>query len=209
MNKDDKNIKDILEKLKDLIKSNEKITDVDFYVFPDLDKKNKKPSKNQPDNKSSKGFKISYHFEKDDNKPKIRIEEGDYDLNKMRDYMKRILYKAMINQRKKRNLKSFKKFDANEFKLEPPKTTDKKSYLEPYTELNRIDDTFKIIMEVPGMTNDDVVLSLINNGKLLLFSAQNKNRRYVKRIELPFKTSMDSTNFEINNGIAIIKLEKE
>jgi HSP20 family molecular chaperone IbpA len=115
----------------------------------------------------------------------------------------------MINQRNQGKSRSIKKFDANEISLDPPKVNEKHGYVEPYTEINRDNDSLEIILEVPGTTIDDIVISFINQGTLLEFSAENQNRRYIKKIELPFKSSLESTDFEINNGLAILKINEE
>jgi hypothetical protein len=58
------------------------------------------------------------------------------------------------------------------------------------------------------MQRDDVSIKFEDKGKKLIFIARNEKRKYRKAIPLLFKSSEQGCELEVNNGIALIKLNK-
>ena len=70
----------------------------------------------------------------------------------------------------------------------------------------QIEGMTEVLLEIPGMNIENVEITFRNNGKNLIFIAQNEVRTYKKTIPLPFKSSESDYEIEVNNGIAIIKV---
>ena len=194
---------DIFDELKKLIKFDSSLFDVDFFLFPESDF-----TKNLNDI-DQKGYKVSYHFETGMDKPDIKIE-GDIDENKLREYLKEFSIDGLphLNKIMKSNKPSNRVYDANQLSLEPCDRNDPSCVVEPYTEINDFEDSSEIIIEIPGISRDDILVNFHEEGQKLTFSAQNEKRNYVKQIQLPFKSSMDHYTLEVNNGIAILKVKR-
>jgi len=176
---------------------------VEFFVFPEPDF-----HKNINDF-DQKGYKVSYHFETGMDKPDVKIE-GDIDENKLREYFKKFNMDDLpqINKIMKSNNTSKMVYDANELSLEPCDRNDPSCEIEPYTEIIDFEDSSEIILEIPGINQNEILVNFHDEGRKLTFSAQNEKRNYVKQIQLPFKSSMDHYTIDVNNGIAILKVKR-
>lgn len=194
---------DIFDEFKKYFKFDSSLFDVEFFLFPES---GFKKDLNELD---QKGYKISYHFEKGMDKPDIKIE-GDIDENKLKEYFKKFNIDEIphINKIMKSNKPSKRVYDANELSLEPCDRNDPSCVVEPYTEINDFEDSSEIIIEIPGINQEDILVNFHDEGRKLTFSAQNEKRNYVKQIQLPFKSSMDNYSIEVNNGIAVLKVKR-
>ena len=194
---------DFFDELKKYFKFDSSLFDVEFFIFPESDFKKDLNDLNQ------KGYKVSYHFEKGMEKPDIKIE-GDIDENKLREYLKKfnVDQDLRFNKIMKSNINSKSVYDANELSLEPCDRNDPSCVVEPYTEINDFEDSTEIIIEIPGINQEDILVNFHAEGRKLTFSAQNEKRNYVKQIQLPFKSSMDHYTIEVNNGIAVLKVKR-
>jgi len=190
---------DIIDQLKKYFNFNSKLFDMDFFIFPEFNK-NLDPKK-----KSSKGFKISYHFEKGMEKPEIKIE-GDIDEKELQNYLKNYSMEKNPKFKLLRSSIPNNQIDATELSLEPYKEDKEQVKKEPCTEINDCKEFTEIILEVPGIQKEDVLLTLDETGNKITFSAQNNYRKYHKDLYLPFKTSLKNYNLEVNNGIAILTI---
>jgi HSP20 family molecular chaperone IbpA len=197
---------DFFDELRKLIKFDSSLFDVEFFLFPESGFKKDLKDLNDLD---QKGYKVSYHFEKGMDKPDIKIE-GDIDENKLRDYLKKFNIDELphMNKIMKSNKTSNMVYDANELSLEPCDRNDPSCVVEPYTEINDFEDSSEIIIEIPGINQDEILVNFHDEGRKLTVSAQNEKRNYVKQIQLPFKSSMDHYTIEVNNGIAILKVKR-
>lgn len=200
MSDDHDDYEDIFERLKKFINFNSKIFDMDFFIFPGMDKQL------DPSKKNQKGYKISYHFESGMDEPEVKIE-GDIDENKFNKYLKGFdLGKdprfKMLKQPNRKEL-----IDAEEISLEPTDQHEE-SHIEPYTEINDFTDFTQIIIEVPGIERGDIKLDLDDSENKLIISAENQIRKYIKEVYLPFKTSLKDYNLEVNNGIATLIIRR-
>ena len=192
-----------LDDIKKLFKFNSKFFDADFFFIPesfnDLD----------VDKKNTRGFKVSYHYEAGMDEPDIKIE-GDIDEKKLREYLQK--HNIEVDSRFKNifNRKQIEEIDAGELSLEPESGihTAESRVIEPYTEINDFDNSYEIILEVPGTNKDDIILNLNEVERKITFSARNNLKHYLKHIYLPFNISMEDYNLEVNNGIATLKYRK-
>ncbi|TFG14204.1 MAG: hypothetical protein EU535_03695 [Promethearchaeota archaeon] len=191
---------DIVDKLKKFFNFDSKLFDVDFFIFPEINK----PI--DPKNKKSKGFKISYHFEKGMDKPEIRIE-GDVDEKELHEYLNNIKNKnpnfKILKRGNRNNI-----INANELTLEQKREFKQSKRLEPYTEVNDCSEFTEIICEVPGIEKQNINLTFYDNENKITIIAHTTNRKYHKDIFLPFRPSSEDYSLDVNNGIAILRLWK-
>ena len=191
---------DIFDDIKKFFKLDSNIFDLDFIFFPES-------GFNKDFNKiDEKGFKVSYHFEKGMEKPDIKIE-GDIDVKKLRENLEKYNLDQNSKFKKFTNAKRFNEnvIDAKELSLKPQRRIESTGTREPYTEINDFEDFTELVLEVPGIDQEDIILEFSEEGRKLTFRAHNENRNYLKQIYLPFRSSLNNCTFEINNGILIIK----
>ena len=193
---------DIIDEIRKFFKFNSNMFDADFFLFPESD----------PDldfnNKNTKGFKVSYHYESGMDKPEIKIE-GDIDEKKLQEYLKNHNFEEDSGFKKIASPKSNGIIDASELSLDPNTHKDKSNMIEPYVEIIHFDEFLEVIIEVPGIIEDDIILNFDENERKLTFTAQNKNRNYLKYLYLPLDTSMEEHSLEVNNGIAILRFRRK
>jgi len=194
--------------MKKMFNFNSDLMDIDFFLFPTDDPE----AEFDPEKIKKNGVKISYHYERDMDKPEVKIE-GDIDNEKLQEYFK------MMNINDFKNVKKFKNFkfepkkpelDAESLTLEPSSHTHGLKVLEPYTEVNDFDDFTEIILEVPGIENEEeIYFDFDNHGKRLAITAHSPARRYHKVIDLPFPSSKEDISLKLNNGIADLKVVRQ
>ncbi|MFW9936951.1 MAG: hypothetical protein ACFFD5_04840 [Candidatus Thorarchaeota archaeon] len=195
---------DFFKKIKKFFKFKTDKIDVDFLFVPEssLD-----PNQNLKD-KNFKGFKVSYHFEPGMDKPDIKFE-GDLDNNKLQDYFKNLNLSNFSRIGNIIKSEKTKVIDAKNLILHSPEKIKDSNIIQPFTELNVINDKIEIIMELPGIEKGHVILSMSEDGTMLKVSAESDLRKYLKEIKLPFQSFLDKNNLEVNNGIATITLKKK
>lgn len=194
---------EFLDNIKKLFKSNSKFFDADFFFLPESD------IDLDFDKKNARGFKVSYHYESGMDEPEIKIE-GDIDEKKLREYLQKHNIEVDSRFKNRFNPKQIGEIDASELSLEPEPGihTAESRVIEPYTEINDFDNSYEIIVEVPGINKDDIILSLNEVERKITFSARNYLKHYLKHIYLPFNISLEDYNLEVNNGIATLKFRK-
>ncbi len=194
---------DIIDEIKRYFKLDSDIFDVDFLFIPE--------SKNdlvvKPENKNVKGFKVSYHFESGMEKPEIKIE-GNIDENRIRELLKDVDISRYPTLKKMFEPRPLKELNAKTLSLEYPVQDEDLYILEPHTEINDYNEYTEIVLEIPGMSEEDVIIDFSEGGNKLIFNAENKNRRFMKNIHLPFASSPNDIKMEVNNGLAIIIAKK-
>lgn len=198
---------DIIDKIKRFFDFKSDIFDVDVLVFPEsTEDVNLKFG-----DESAEGFKVSYHFESGMEKPEIKIE-GDFDERKLHEYLKQfnLDQNAPIqdnfpdeqNEVVDAGMLSLDNIHEEEFLLE-----EEPSYIfEPETEIIDFDYFTEIILEVPGINEEDIIVSFNEDGTRITVIAQNEKRKYHKDIHLPFKASENDYSLKVNNGLAILKV---
>ena len=194
---------DFIDNIKKYFKIDSDIFDVDFLFLPESEMYKERIF----NDKKVKGFKISFHYETGMDKPEIKVE-GNIDDNKLQDYLKNIDINKYPKLKDLLDISHKKEIDAGELSLEFHEQIKDIDFLEPDTEIIDSHDYLEIIFEIPGMDKDNVNISFNDQRNELIFNAENKNRKYMKTIPLPFKSSKKDVQIEVNNGIANIKLSK-
>jgi len=199
-------IDDFFKKMKKHFNFESDMFDMDFFLMPEGSNFNPNDIK---EDELKKGYKISYHYEKGMDKPEINIE-GDLDNEKLNDYLKKFNLNQFPQGHQHAHLPGPSLIDAEDLSLEPyeAEPTEKPLVYEPFAEVNDFDNFSEIIMEAPGITKDDAIITFSNDGGALSFSARNGNRKYFKTIHIPFKSTANSYSLGVNNGIATIKVFK-
>ena len=197
-------IDDFIEKMKKFFNFNSDIVDMDFFLFPT----DNPDMEMDPEEIKSKGFKVSYHYDSKMDKPEIKIE-GDMDKKNIKDIMKNFNIDKIPQFNKLGFSSKNNELDASELSLEPTNHTHGLHVLEPFAERNDFDNFSEIVLEMPGMNRDDIFLHLNKSGKKLTITAHNSERRYYKSIDLPFKSSNDHIDVDVNNGVVILKVMKQ
>jgi len=195
---------EFFNRIKKYFKLDSDMFDVDFLFLPE----NTKDLGSVPYDEQVKRFKVSYHFERGMDKPEIRIE-GNLDDIKIKEMLKNVDLAKVPHLSDLYNSSSSKEIDASKFALEYTSQTEENSEnfsFEPYSEICDSEGMTEVLLEIPGMNIENVEITFRNNGKNLIFIAQNEVRTYKKTIPLPFKSSEGNYEIEVNNGIAIIKV---
>ncbi|MFW9987451.1 MAG: Hsp20/alpha crystallin family protein [Candidatus Odinarchaeota archaeon] len=194
---------DFIDEIKKNFKIDSDIFDIDFLFIPE--------SKNnlgiKPEKKNIKGFKVSYHFESGMDKPEIKVE-GKIDENRIRELLKGMDISKYPKLKNMFKAKSVNEYDANMLSLETQEHKENFEYLEPQVEINDYKDCSEIVFEIPGMNKEDIKIDINEGGDQLTFKAENKNRKYMKTIQLPFISSLKDCDTEVKNGLAIILVKK-
>jgi HSP20 family molecular chaperone IbpA len=198
---------DIIDKIKKFFDFKSDLFDVDFLVFPEsTEDVNLKFG-----DESAEGFKVSYHFETGMEKPEIKIE-GDFDERKLHEYLKQFNLDQNVPIKETFPHKPNDVVDAGMLSLddlhhEEYLLEEEPSYVfEPETEINDFDYFTEIILEVPGIEEEDIFLSFNEDGSRITVFAQNEKRKYQKDIHLPFRASENNYTLNVNNGLAILKV---
>lgn len=193
---------DFFEQIKKYLGINLDMFDVDFLFLPE-------PT-SDPKSRKAKGFKVTYHFEAGMNKPEVRIE-GDFDENKLQEYLKRINFSNYPDYRGfKGSSKQMKKkeIDVKELSFDSNRSDDNPKFIEPFSELIECNDHYRIIIEAPGVEKGHFLLSLSEDGKNLNINAESQFRKFLKNIKLPLKCTLDNYKIEMKNGIITLKINK-
>lgn len=197
---------DFIDRIKRYFKLDSDMFDVDFLFVPESDRYLEK----KPNDEKVKGFKISYHYEPGMDKPEIKIE-GNLEDKNIREYLRNIDLSKVPKLKDLYNSPSKKEIDASKLSLETSlkKEADVGTYiLEPYAEICDNEGFSEILIEIPGMDKSNVNIRFEDKGRKLIFIAENKKRKFMKSINLPFKSSETECETEVNNGIAIIKVSE-
>ncbi|MFX1376393.1 MAG: hypothetical protein ACFFA0_11305 [Promethearchaeota archaeon] len=198
---------DFFDRLKKYFKLDTDMFDVDFLFIPESNINFDK----SPNDEKVKSFKISYHFESGMDKPEIKFE-GNMDDKNIREYLKNVDVSKIPKLNKIYKSQSKKEIDANSLSLETfPKQFEEggKNFVEPYTEICDNEGFSEILIEIPGMGEDNVNFAFEDKGKKIIFMAENEKHKYRKVIPLLFSSSEKECKLEVNNGIAILKILKK
>ncbi len=194
---------DIIDAIKKYFKIDSDIFDVDFLFIPESENNLNLKLKDYKTN----GFKISYHFESGMKKPEFKIE-GNIDDKKIREFLKNIDLSKYPTLEKRFETSSMEEFDASQLSLDFTRHEEDSAVLEPSTEINDYKEYSEIIFDIPGVSEEDIMININEKGTRILFNAENSIKRYEKTVNLPFKTSVDNYEMEVKNGLAIIKVKK-
>jgi len=157
--------------------------------------------------KDVKGFKISFHFETGMEKPEIKIE-GIIDEKKIREQLEGVDLNGHPNLKNVLESKFVTEIDATSLSMDSFIEEADTNILVPYAEIIDNNDSTEIVLETPGIEENNVHIEFNEDSNQLIFSAENGGRRYSKTISLPFKSSKKDCELEVNNGIVILKARK-
>ncbi|TFF99533.1 MAG: hypothetical protein EU541_04655 [Promethearchaeota archaeon] len=216
---DDKDYDNFIRKMMDELNKNmdADVFDAEFIIFP-----NEELNEQFGLDPKEKGFKVRFHYEEGMDKPEIKISKrDDLDQDKLRDMLKKMRFvqrshpnfKKILNSQMKNQKKKTKKvIDAKEISLNPPSddiTQKNITTKEPDLDIQDLEEHILVILEVPGVRENDLYLSLNEEKNILTFDAQNNKKSYFKQIHLPTKCSIVNESIGINNGILSIMLKKK
>jgi HSP20 family molecular chaperone IbpA len=192
------------------------VFDAEFIIFP-----NKELNKKFGLDPNEQGFKVNFHYEEGMDKPEIRISKrDDVDKDKLKDLLKKMKFvrrshpnfeKILKSRMEQKKQEAKKIIDANEVSLEPqnePKSKQNITTKEPDLDIQELEDKVRVILEVPGIRENDLFLSLNEEKNILTFNAENDKRSYYKQIHLPTKCKIVNESIAVNNGILSITLTK-
>ena len=77
---------------------------------------------------------------------------------------------------------------------------------EPLADVICGDGEIRVVVELPGVTKDDIELRTIKN--MLKVSVDTPERRYYKKLELPVKVDFSTAKSKYNNGVLEISLQQ-
>ncbi|MFW9972736.1 MAG: Hsp20/alpha crystallin family protein [Candidatus Odinarchaeota archaeon] len=194
---------DFIDKIKKYFRLDSDVFDVDFLFIPESEKS---PDL-KPKNSKAKAFKISYHFEKGMKEPEFKIE-GDIDEKKIKEYLKNMDLSRYPDFEKLIKMQKKDEIDADKISLELPVEYENQIELEPATEINNYKDFIEVVFDIPGISEEDVIIDITEGGSNLRLVAENTRKRYIKDLDLPFKCSNNDCEIEVKNGLAIIKVKK-
>ncbi|TXT58767.1 MAG: hypothetical protein BAJALOKI1v1_1560005 [Promethearchaeota archaeon] len=209
---------DFIDKIKERFNIDSDIFDAEFYIFPSKDL-----GKRFGIDSEEKGFKISYHYEKGMDKPDIKIH-GNFDKDKLEDYLKRMKFIGKNNpnfktlfQPNKKMHQVKKPIDATELSLNMPQEVStenrnkhqEKLSSEPSVEIRESEEQVEIILEAPGIRENEIFISLDEESNTLKFNAENEKRRYNKSIPLSCQVSVLNDTLAANNGIISFICQKK
>lgn len=96
--------------------------------------------------------------------------------------------------------------ESENFEFEYDKPIIKEDY-EPLIDIIEEGETIKIYIELQGIKRENIKLRLV--GKQLIVSALNEDKRYQKKIKLPFKISRNNVRAKFRNGVLEIIINKK
>ncbi|MFX1522378.1 MAG: Hsp20/alpha crystallin family protein [Promethearchaeota archaeon] len=197
---------DFIDRIKKYFKLDSNMFDIDFLFLPESEIQ----KGGTPDNEKLKGFKISYHFESGMDKPEIKIK-SNIDRKKLWEYLKDADLSKLPNVKELYRSRSTKEIDADKLSLDfrGEEGHNELVMIEPYTEVCDTEGITEVLIEIPGIDQENVEINFRDKGRKLDFKAFNEKRKYMKTIELPFQASEENCETEVKNGIAILKLNKK
>lgn len=207
----DDDVEDFFEKIRKMFKLNSDMFDLDMFFLPETMREDLDNPEAGKEENSPKGFKVSYHFDSKEDKPDIKIE-GNLNKERIKEYFNK---RGLTKNKELSDFLGLNKqvndgpLDAEILSMDPNEHKSVRSdIIEPFTEVNDCETFSEIVLDVPGITRNDVILSMSEDGQSLVFSAKGDIKDYSKNIMLPFKSTMDDYKLEVNNGIAILRLLK-
>lgn len=214
---DDKDYDDFIRKIMDDLDMDADVFDAEFIIFP-----NRELNKKFGLDPNQKGFKVNFHYEEGMDKPEIRISKrDDLDQEKLKDLLKKMKFaqrahpsfkKMMQSRMNQEESKPKKVIDANKISLKPPSESNTNKNVttkDPDLEIQDLEGEVRVILEVPGVRENDLFLSLNEEKNILTFNAENDKKSYYKQIHLPTKCKIVNESIAVNNGILSITLTKK
>ncbi len=64
-------------------------------------------------------------------------------------------------------------------------------------------------MDMPGVDKDKISIRVSEDGKKLIISARNSDRKYYKEVELPAEVDPSQSKATYRNGVLTVELKKK
>lgn len=78
----------------------------------------------------------------------------------------------------------------------------------PMADGSKGDKEIKVIVEMPGITKQDIQVKVLD-GSLQVLTTENEKRKYQRAIEMPSKADFENAKSTYSNGIQEITFKKE
>ena len=82
-------------------------------------------------------------------------------------------------------------------------------YREPLVDVMEDEKTISVTAELPGVTKEDIDLSLEDDNQTLIIKVETPDRKYYKEVELPAKVKPNKVKATYKNGILDVVFERE
>ncbi|MEM1635804.1 MAG: archaeal heat shock protein Hsp20 [Thermosphaera sp.] len=79
---------------------------------------------------------------------------------------------------------------------------------EPLVDVFESGDEITVIAEMPGVEKEKIETKISEDGKTLVISASDTNRKYYKEVELPSEVDPSSAKAVYRNGVLEVKMKK-
>jgi len=79
---------------------------------------------------------------------------------------------------------------------------------EPLVDVFETDSEVVVVAEMPGVEKEKIDVKVTEDGKTLIISASNEDRKYYKEVDLPAKVDPLSAKATYKNGVLEVKLKK-
>jgi len=79
---------------------------------------------------------------------------------------------------------------------------------EPLVDVFETDSEVVVVAEMPGVEKEKIDVKVTEDGKTLIISASNEDRKYYKEVDLPVKVDPLSAKATYKNGVLEVKLKK-
>ncbi len=79
---------------------------------------------------------------------------------------------------------------------------------EPLVDVFETDSEVVVVAEMPGVEKEKIDIKVTEDGKTLIISASNEDRKYYKEVDLPAKVDPLSAKATYKNGVLEVKLKK-
>jgi len=160
----------------------------------------------EKNDKKSKSYSISYRYGTGMKEPEIKVE-GDVDdatLNRFLEGVQRRFNTSTLQGKKVNLLKPH-------IEKQQEQTEDSEEEIEaeaviPFTDIHKTDNGSKITLEMPGISVDQVKVTIKEKG--IDVHAEHSDKKYHKHVNLSFKPQ-NNPKISANNGIITIEIEKE
>jgi len=79
---------------------------------------------------------------------------------------------------------------------------------EPLVDVFETNGEVVVVAEMPGVEKEKIDVKVTEDGKTLIISASNEDRKYYKEVDLPAKVDPSSAKATYKNGVLEVKLKK-
>ncbi len=81
--------------------------------------------------------------------------------------------------------------------------------IEPLTDVIEEEDSIKVIVDMPGVDKDKISIRVSDDGRKLIISARNGDRKYYKEVDLPTEVDPNQSKATYRNGVLTVELKKK